>query len=90
MAEGLGCSACGEAGLSEVLDSRPQEGGWRRRRRCACGHRFSTMEVVVSEDAPMIVEQIRGASPTGFITRARPWLGKDLRQRIQAVLDEPA
>lgn len=89
MTEGLICACCGAVGCSEVRDSRPQQGGWRRRRVCACGHRFSTMEVIV-EDTPMIVERVRGSSSTGFITRARPWVEVDLRRRIQAVLDDPA
>ena len=36
------CVRCG--GPTEVIDSRPHESGIRRRRSCACGHRFTTWE----------------------------------------------
>ena len=42
------CPYCGES-KSKVIDSRPDSGGVRRRRRClACGARFTTYERVQS------------------------------------------
>ena len=42
----LACPACGET-LREVIDSRPSNEGWRRRRECRNGHRATTYEMVV-------------------------------------------
>lgn len=53
---GIICPACGSA-KTDVKDSRPQPDGWRRRRLCGCGHRFSTMELVVDE-RPRVVQQV--------------------------------
>jgi transcriptional regulator NrdR family protein len=39
------CPKCG-AWTSTVVDSRPSVNGTRRRRQCACGHRYSTLEIV--------------------------------------------
>ena len=36
------CAQCG--GPTKVTDSRPYGSGTRRRRVCACGHRFTTWE----------------------------------------------
>jgi len=48
------CPACGSA-AHEVKDSRPnaEENAIRRRRRCGCGHRFTTFEVL-REDPELI------------------------------------
>jgi hypothetical protein len=73
MATGLVCSACGVADGAEVRDSRAQPGGWRRRRVCACGHRFSTIELVIDDVGPGVVaERVRGSSPSGTALRVRP------------------
>lgn len=46
---GFPCPRCGSR--SEVMDSRARVGGWRRRRRCtSCRHRFSTIELVYTND----------------------------------------
>ena len=38
-----------------VLDSRPQEGMVRRRRECdSCGTRFSTVEIMADDHAPLV------------------------------------
>lgn len=44
----LPCPHCGER-KSKVVDSRHAANHTRRRRVCACGTRFTTHEVVVSE-----------------------------------------
>lgn len=36
------CPVCDE--ITEVYDSRPEQTGVRRRRRCRNGHRFNTLE----------------------------------------------
>jgi hypothetical protein len=43
----MNCEAPGCGGETDVKDSRPNEQGWIRRRRCCrkCGHRFTTYEV---------------------------------------------
>lgn len=44
---GVVCPVCG--GGTIVIDSRPRNGGMQRRRACdsrACGHRFTTREVI--------------------------------------------
>lgn len=44
----MDCTRCD--GDTRVIDTRPSMGTERRRRECkVCGHRFTTMEVVVSE-----------------------------------------
>ena len=43
------CPKC--KGKTQVFDSRPAELGIHRRRKCAKGHRFSTMEMVVEPKA---------------------------------------
>lgn len=54
---GMLCPACGQADASGVKDSRPQPGGTRRRRVCACGHRFRTLEVAVGTE-PVTLERV--------------------------------
>lgn len=44
----LPCPVCGDP-LDKVTDSRPVEGGVRRRRLCLNGHRVVTMEQIVVE-----------------------------------------
>lgn len=50
MIRGTPCPSC--AGLkSRVVDVRPTRGVYvRRRRECACGHRYSTREIVWPPD----------------------------------------
>lgn len=50
------CPKCG--GTSQVLDSRANESGIRRRRRCEAGHRFTTQEVTLSEWQTKIEEAV--------------------------------
>jgi hypothetical protein len=54
---GMLCPACGQADASGVKDGRPQPGGTRRRRVCACGHRFRTLEVAVGTE-PVTLERV--------------------------------
>lgn len=45
-AKGPTCPVC-NGRLSDVIDTRPVSDGMvRRRRACACGHRFTTYEIV--------------------------------------------
>lgn len=53
---GLVCPACQAEDASTVKDSRANAGGWRRRRVCVCGHRFTTLEVVMTGE-PVTFEQ---------------------------------
>lgn len=92
MANGILCPECGDAD-SGVKDSRAQPDGWRRRRLCACGHRFTTLEVTV-HDEPVVIERLNVQG--GQCLRVRPWAwacspsAEELRSRILAVFDEPA
>jgi hypothetical protein len=46
------CPICGRVDSTTVTDSRPVDGGRRRRRRKACdgcGHRWTTVEMAVEE-----------------------------------------
>jgi transcriptional regulator NrdR family protein len=57
----MNCPACGELmmasgragarrpGTQRVTDCRPTKNGIRRRRECNCGHRFTTLKVVVKD-----------------------------------------
>jgi len=45
MDTGIPCPACG-SDSSDVVDSRPTHGAFRRRRQCGCGARFTTYEMV--------------------------------------------
>lgn len=57
---GIACPFCGWGEGQEVTDSRPAEGYIRRRRRCPCGERYSTAEVVFRDDAQMVVNRYQG------------------------------
>lgn len=46
---GLACPRCAMTGTTLVTRSLPHINGRTRRHQCDCGHRFSTIEVVVSE-----------------------------------------
>lgn len=54
--KGLSCPQCGNAETG-VTDSRPDAIGRyiRRRRRCQCGERFTTMEIVVPKGSRALV-----------------------------------
>ena len=47
------CPEC-DYHVTDTLDTRPQPGGWRRRRRKCfrCGHKFSTAERVIVTKNP--------------------------------------
>lgn len=52
---GLICPGCDTPGDTLVTDSRQHANGQRRRHRCGCGARFTTIEVVVSEKPRRLV-----------------------------------
>lgn len=81
---GVLCPACGSA-KTDVKDSRPQPGGWRRRRRCACGHRFTTMELVVDE-RPRVVQQVPvvGGSAMRVVPLDADVLTDDMKRELAA------
>ncbi len=44
---GFPCPKCQKP--TRCVDSRPSDDGWRRRRGCSCGWRFSTREISIDE-----------------------------------------
>lgn len=46
MTTGLLCPNCGNR-AHQVTDSRPAVAAHRRRRSCACGYRFTTIETIL-------------------------------------------
>lgn len=61
---GLICPTCG-SDQNGVSDCRPNVIGYRRRRRCfSCQARFTTYEVVVDGDAPLVIRGGRTSRPT--------------------------
>lgn len=61
---GFPCPACGSRTI--VTDSRPRTllAGWRRRRECvSCATRFTTIEVIVTDDVEASVAFKRRATP---------------------------
>ena len=54
MTDGILCPSCATPD-SKTVDSRPHSGGWRRRRTCVNGHRFTTIEVVTTEKPRTLV-----------------------------------
>lgn len=52
---GITCPRCRASGATFVTRSLPHANGRTRRHRCDCGHRFSTIEVVVSEKPRQLV-----------------------------------
>jgi len=52
---GLTCTRCGKADDTRTLASRPHVSGRSRRHLCGCGHRFTTIEVVVSDSPRLLV-----------------------------------
>lgn len=75
--DGLKCPSCGSIKLG-VSDSRPFQGTIRRRRKCECGNKFSTIEFVIKsgQDAAVVIQQ------------ADEWkrLYEDLLARLRAIL----
>lgn len=55
---GVTCPSCGVSD-SEVIDTQPTSYGIRRRRRCACGNRFTTREEVVQSGPPRLGRRTR-------------------------------
>lgn len=54
-APGLVCPHCGTSDDTRTLNSRQHASGRNRRHLCGCGHRFTTIEVVVSEKPRRLV-----------------------------------
>lgn len=44
---GIHCPACNQTNSTNVIDSRPNTMGVRRRHLCSCGIRFTTQEILV-------------------------------------------
>lgn len=51
---GFKCPSCNE--IAWVLDSRPADHGWRRRRGCVNGHRITTREIIADDSQDFSVE----------------------------------
>jgi transcriptional regulator NrdR family protein len=75
--EGLKCPECRGVRL-QVVDSRPFEGTIRRRRKCGCGAKFSTIEFVIG----------KGQSAAQVIQQADEWrrLYEGLLARLKGIL----
>lgn len=82
---GIPCPGCGHT-ASEVRDSRPYPGGWRRRRRCAaCAVTFRTVEFVLPDDGIVVVPGTGGTPPT--VQTLPVWLER-MRERIAEAVAE--
>jgi transcriptional regulator NrdR family protein len=68
----VNCPSCGKA--SSVLETRRSPNGTRRRRVCACGGKFTTLEIVVP-DNPNFRGELR-LIPTFELTRLRRLLDR--------------
>ena len=45
VSHGLACPSCRQTDFLRVIETRPTDGGVKRRRLCEyCGHRFTTLE----------------------------------------------
>jgi transcriptional regulator NrdR family protein len=57
---GICCPECG-SGDNAVTDTRPWRAFIKRRRRCGCGHAWSTAEVpmAIFHDYPRIIREMR-------------------------------
>lgn len=51
------CPKCGER--TEVIDARVYDKYMRRRRKCECGHRFSTIEVPIDKETRFDSERLK-------------------------------
>lgn len=73
------CPGCGldwtHGGGSDVIDSRGNQLGKRRRRRCQCGYLFTTVEVIDGRRLP------KGKPPKGIEALRR--LGKELSEAVE-------
>jgi hypothetical protein len=83
----MNCPSCGAE--SRVYETRRSEPGIRRRRTCACGGRFTTLEIVVP-DSPGFRGELR-LVPTIELTKLRRLLDRltltDSARIVQADLD---
>lgn len=68
----MNCPSCGAE--SRVSETRRSPTGMRRRRACACGGRFTTLEIVVP-DNPNFRGELR-LIPTFELTRLRRLLDR--------------
>lgn len=59
---GLHCPKCNAIVTSGVVDCRLAFGGFRRRRECQCGERFTTLETVV---------ELHPGQPVGMVKEKR-------------------
>lgn len=70
---------CGCGGTTRVIDTRPHDGGIRRRRQCeACGARFSTQEQRAREQKLAAPQKVKKAKPG------------DARRRLETLRDKGA
>lgn len=86
---GILCPACGSAD-NGVTDTRAHRYGWRRRRACSCGERFTTLELVVTEE-PRVVQLAPmqgGVSPIVREVEPEERDLADLAERIAAAVDQ--
>lgn len=68
------CPRCKKLERQDVLDSRPDKDGVRRRRRCPCGHRFTTRERIIGNVGPGgVLRQIEFGTRPKFDHRVREW-----------------
>lgn len=82
---GIPCPSCGHC-TSDVRDSRPYPGGWRRRRRChACDVTFRTVEFVLPDEG-IVVKPGVGQTPPTVMTLPE-WLQRRAA-RIRVAVEE--
>lgn len=81
------CPNCDEE--SRVLETRKSASGMRRRRACACGNKFTTLEIVVA-DSPRFRGELR-LIPTFELVRLRKLVERlscaDSARIVQSDLD---
>jgi transcriptional regulator NrdR family protein len=53
---GIICPRCGTPDDTRVVDSRPHTSGRKRRHQCGCSHRFSTIEILLSDKPRTLVD----------------------------------
>ena len=53
------CPECGAEGKAFVIDSRPTLDGIRRKRKCECGARFHTIEILDPDETKKRLECVR-------------------------------
>lgn len=79
---GIPCPECGSSS-GKVVDSRPRDGGTRRRRICDNGHRFSTVEVVARPDTIITIRTMKD----GFVAIGQDGIDAIKRQLIKRITD---